>query len=82
MFFSQEEAAGIGKDKMSGQYCLFFGVFNGLVQYTEYYILSVEEYEKFRANFSEARDLVARCKDHKEDHRLLRKPGRLRGSPV
>jgi hypothetical protein len=82
LFVFRKDRFSIGQETGSGRYYLAFPVSNGLVEYEEYYELSKEEFERFSRGLAEMRKLAQDCKDHKEDGRLIMKPGSKRGSPT
>jgi hypothetical protein len=77
----RKERFSIGIEKDSGKYFVSFPVFNGMVEYSEYYEISNQEYAIFNKDIEQLREFVAKCKNHKEDFRLIEKPGSIRGEP-
>ncbi|MFB9308840.1 hypothetical protein ACFFRL_06490 [Agromyces hippuratus] len=66
----------------SGRQYAAFPVSNGVVDYEEYYELSTERYEQFRADPTAAVVFIEECRRHEHDELLMQKPGRNRGTPV
>jgi hypothetical protein len=68
-------------DEDTGKTYVAISVFNGMVEYDEWYEVDAEIFERYRADPALAHDFVDRCKRREMDHLLLLKPGRLRGQP-
>lgn len=77
--FSKDLRMTIGIVEETNKYFLSFPVTNGAFDYEEYYEISEEEYNSFSVDLSNAVDLLKRCRDQTEDHRLLVKPQAKRG---
>ena len=80
--FSKSKRFSIGQEENSGKYYLSFPVSNQLVEYEEYYEITVNEFNDYIQNLDNAIPLLEKCKQHKEDHRLIQKPGNSRGTPI
>lgn len=81
-FEFQEHRFSVGKEKSQGTFYLSFPVSNGLVDYDEYYAISTDEFEQFATYPSETLPFIEQCHQRRQDHRLLQKPGRNRGTPI
>jgi hypothetical protein len=68
-------------DEDTGKTYVAISVFNGMVEYDEWYEVDAEIFERYRVDPALAHDFVDRCKRREMDHLLLLKPGRLRGQP-
>ena len=79
--FKQDRFA-FAKDESTDRYCIAIPVFNGMVEYNEYYEISNQEYNEFSKDFLKAKLFVEKCRNQKEDARLMQKPGKMRGTPV
>ncbi|MBF0315011.1 MAG: hypothetical protein HQK50_08125 [Oligoflexia bacterium] len=79
--FSKEHRFSIGIEEESNKYYISFPAYNGIVEYEEYYEISQQEYLDFDTNLSNALTLLQRCKERKEESRLLYQPSIKRGSP-
>lgn len=78
----KEQRFAIEREEESGKYYITFPVFNGMVEYAEFYLISDIELANFMSNYDLLFKFVKECKDRKCDERLLHKPGRVRGEPV
>ena len=81
IFISRSERFSVGQEMESGRYCLSFPVYNGLVEYSEYYELTPDEFERFTNGKDDLRQLLSECKERLHDDRLMQQPGRKRGYP-
>ena len=80
--FSRENRFSIGIEEEAGRYYISFPVTaTGFADYEEYYEISNDEFNCFSSDLDNAIDLLGRCRDRKEDNRLLVKPGKNRGTP-
>ena len=79
--FSRELRFSIGIEEESSKYFISFPVYNGLVEYEEYYEITQQEYLNFSLDLNNAITLLQSCRDRKEDSRLFYQPGTRRGSP-
>lgn len=79
--FSKEERYALEIDRKTGKPCISFPVFNGLVEYNEYYEIDQASFERFQADLDSAREFVARCRNREMDHLMIGKPAPRRGSP-
>jgi hypothetical protein len=71
----------IGEDRDAGKYFLSIPVSNPYADYTEYYEISKEEYDKFTNDLDKALEFSNRARRREVDQRLLIQPGRFRGDP-
>lgn len=78
---SRENRYSLGVEVDSGLHYVAIPVSNKLVDYTEYYKLSGDEYERFVSDPHQAVEFVESCRDRNQDHRLFMKPGSDRGIP-
>jgi hypothetical protein len=76
-----DERCSLGREEESGQYYLSIPVFNGLIEYEEYYAVSPEEYATYSTNAGQRTAFTQRCRARELDDRLIQKPGRIRGDP-
>ncbi|WP_075238904.1 hypothetical protein [Mycobacterium colombiense] len=81
-YFSREDRYSIGVESMSGRYYASIPVSNGVVDYEEYYELTVDQYHQFLADRQAAVDFIEACRRHEHDDLLLQQPGNNRGTPV
>ena len=81
-FFSREHRYSLGVDEESGQHFASLPVSNGVVDYEEYFGLSVAEYTEYLAGPARAVAFVEQCRLRQQDLRLVQQPGRNRGTPV
>ena len=65
-----------------GPVFLCIPVSNGVVDYEEYYAISLEQSDAFLADTSAAVEFVEACRRHQHDDLLILKPGTNRGAPV
>ncbi|MEJ2066275.1 MAG: hypothetical protein P8X74_23855 [Reinekea sp.] len=72
----------IGIEETSGKYYLSIPVSNQYVDYEEYYEISKEVFDSFKADMNSALNFVQQCIERKKDELLIQKPGRLRGVPM
>ena len=79
---SRENKFSIGIEVESGKYYLSIPVANNLVDYEEYYVLTEEAFEAYKADMSLALDFVQKCRERMNDDLLLQKPGKDRGRPL
>ena len=80
--FSKKDRFEIGIEEDSGKFYLSIPVFNGLVEYEEYYEISADEFKDFSDDLDNAKELVTLCRERKADKRLIQQPGKRRGSPI
>ncbi|MEJ2046388.1 MAG: hypothetical protein P8X89_24300 [Reinekea sp.] len=79
---SRENRFSIGIEETSGKYYLSIPVSNQYVDYEEYYEISKEVFDSFKADMNSALNFVQQCIERKKDELLIQKPGRLRGVPM
>jgi hypothetical protein len=80
--FSKQHRFSIGIEETTGKYYLSIPVTTSrFADYEEYYEISSEEFATFSSNLDGAIDLVKRCRERKEDSRLMIKPDKNRGNP-
>ncbi|ESQ87571.1 hypothetical protein ABAC460_19790 [Asticcacaulis sp. AC460] len=72
----------LGIDERTGGYFFAINVVNPYIEYDEYYAISEAEYSTFQADVAAAVEFAKSCGRHEQDHRLIEKPGKLRGSYV
>lgn len=77
----RKERYSIDRDLDSGKYYLSFPVFNGMVEYEEYYEILSTEIDSIMKDEGARKRLLETSRNHQNDDRLLFKPGRLRGDP-
>ena len=79
---SRENRFSIGIEEESGRHYLSIPVSNQYVDYEEYYELTKELFDSFKANMGSALNFVEQCRDRKKDELLIQKPGKDRGVPL
>ncbi|HMG23130.1 MAG TPA: hypothetical protein VK607_17460 [Kofleriaceae bacterium] len=79
---NRQERYTLGTEQSSGKHYISIPVSNGLVEYSEYYEIDDDMFEKFRADLDSALPFVERCRNRQEDPRLLYQPSVKRGSPT
>lgn len=77
----REERCSIEKDLESGKYYLSFPVFNGMVDYTEYYEIPSNDLNSILNDEKSRKQLLDKSRSRQNDDHLLFKPGKMRGSP-
>lgn len=78
---SKKDRYAINQDLDSGKYYLSFPVFNGYVDYEEYYEVLPDELESIMRDETALQLLLKKSHNRENDERLLLKPGSIRGSP-
>ena len=83
-YFSREHRYSLGIESESGTHYLEIPVSNRMVDYSEGYKLSPEEYELFMSDTAAAFEFANSCRRREQDARLFHQPGSDRGvaSPV
>jgi hypothetical protein len=81
-YVSREHRYALGLEVESGCHYASFPVANRLVEYTETYKISEDEFLSFLENPTSAREFIDSCRRREQDDRLFLQPGRDRGSPV
>jgi hypothetical protein len=72
----------LGIDDRTGNPYLSIPVTIRVVDYEEYYTLSVAEYEHFLGVPADAASFADACRRHERDDRLVLQPGWNRGTPM
>jgi hypothetical protein len=72
----------LGNDDRTGNPYLSIPVTIRVVDYDEYYTLSVAEYERFLEVPADAASFADACRRHERDDRLIVQPGGNRGTPM
>jgi hypothetical protein len=80
--FDRDERYAIGIEQDSGRFYVSIPVTNGLVDYEEFYEIDEATFERFRADLGRALPLVERCRQRREDVRLMYQPSTRRGSAL
>lgn len=78
---SKKDRYAINRDLDSGKYYLSFPVFNGYVDYEEYYEVLPDELESIMRDETALQLLLQKSHNRENDERLLLKPGSIRGYP-
>ncbi|MGA3681594.1 hypothetical protein [Pseudomonas graminis] len=78
-YVNREERFSLGIEETSGQCFVSFPVFNGLIEYEEYYAIDQQMLERFHHNLDSALEFVNRCRRREMDELLMQKPGSKRG---
>ena len=80
-FSSRENRYSLGIEIETQTHFAEIPVSNQMVDYSEQYKLSPEEYELFMSNLPAAIEFVESCRRREQDARLFRQPGSDRGVP-
>lgn len=81
-YVNREERFSLGIEETSGQFFASFPVFNGLIEYEEYYAIDQQMFERFQVDLASALEFVNRCRRREMDELLMQKPGWNRGSAI
>ena len=79
VFVDQVNRFSLDVDEESGRTFVSIPVRNMSVEYSEWYEVNRETFERYRADPALAHDLVGKAKRREVDHLLLFQPGRDRG---
>lgn len=82
VFVSRADRYSVSIELASGRHYASIPVSNGVVDYEEYYAISLEQSDAFLADTSAAIEFVEACRRHQHDELLILKPGTNRGTPV
>ncbi len=77
----REQRFSIGTDSRTGDPYLSIPVKNTLVDYEEYYQLTLDEHQRFLADMAAATAFAEECRHRLHDARLILQPGSDRGEP-
>jgi hypothetical protein len=80
VFVDRVRRFSLDLDEESGRTFVAIPVRNQLVEYSEWYEVDRETFERFRGDPELAQDFVARAKRRELDHLLLFQPGADRGA--
>lgn len=69
----------LGRDEQNGGYFLSISVTNRMVDYEEYYRLTLEQYREFVGDEAAARAFAEACRARRHDGDLILQPGSDRG---
>jgi hypothetical protein len=78
---SREHHYSLGRDLVTGHFCLSIPVTIGVVDYEEHYAVTPERFERLLADSSEALRFADECRARQHDALLIQKPGWNRGIP-
>lgn len=81
-YVNREERFSLAIEETSGQFFVSFPVFNGLIEYEEYYAIDQQMSERFHHDLASALEFVNRCRRREMDELLMQKPGWNRGSAI
>jgi hypothetical protein len=81
-YVNREERFSLGIEETSAQFYVSFPVFNGIIEYEEYYAIDQQMSERFHHDLASALDFVNRCRRRELDELLMQKPGSNRGSAI
>lgn len=81
-YVNREERFSLGIEETSGQFFASFPVFNGMIEYEEYYAIDQQMSERFHHDLASALEFVNRCRRREMDELLMQKPGWNRGSAI
>jgi hypothetical protein len=79
VFVDKVRRFSLDVDEETGRTFLSIPVRNTMVEYSEWYEVDKETFERFMGDPTLAYDLVGKAKRHEVDHLLLFKPGSDRG---
>ena len=79
---SRRERFALGLEQNSGKYYLAIPATNGLIDYSEYYEIGGDLFEKFRVDLDSALPWAIRIRDRLEEPRLMYQPSTRRGTPL
>ncbi len=79
--FSKEERFILGIEVETNRYYIAIPVNLGLVDGLEYYEIEKVEFDKFEQDFEYLKNLAQKCRERKNDGKLLFQPGLVRGTP-
>ena len=79
VFVSRDDRFSLAIDDASGRMFASFPVSNGLVEYSEDYELTGEQFAAFVENPAVALGFVEECRRHEHDELLRLQPGTRRG---
>ena len=78
-YVNREERFSLGIEETLGQFFASFPVFNGLIEYEEYYAIDQQMSERFHHDLASALEFVNSCRRREMDELLMQKPGSKRG---
>lgn len=78
-FSSNEDRYSIGIEESTKKHYISIPVFNGLVEYEEYYQITQNEFDQFLKEPELARKSAEKCRQGKNDENLIVQPGKRRG---
>jgi hypothetical protein len=81
-YLSREDRYAIGIESLSGRYYASIPVSNGIVDYDEYYELTMSQFDQFLEDREAAIEFIEACRLRQHDDLLLQPPGNNRGIPV
>lgn len=81
-YLSREDRYSIGIELLSGRYYASIPVSNGIVDYDEYYEITICQFDKFLEDREAAVEFVEACRLRQHDDLLMQPPGNNRGTPV
>lgn len=79
--FSREHRYSLGTEVESGRHYLAIPVSNGLVDYEEYYEISLADHERYTDDPAAAAAFADECRRRDHDDLLMQEPGWNRGTP-
>jgi hypothetical protein len=74
-YFSRDGRYSIGVEPTSGRYYASIPVSNGIVDYEEYYELTLDQYDEFLRDSTAAIAFIEACRRREHDDSLLQRPG-------
>ncbi|MBB3602531.1 hypothetical protein FHT40_002164 [Mycolicibacterium sp. BK556] len=81
-FISREDRFSLGIEINEGIHYASFPVSIGVVDYEEYYRLTLDQYERFMSDHEAALNFVESCRRQEHDDLLIQKPGWNRGAAI
>ncbi|RZK00471.1 MAG: hypothetical protein EOO43_25185 [Flavobacterium sp.] len=82
LYVSTKEYFSVGVEEESGDYYVSIPVRNMKVDYSEYYRIPADVYEKYKTDLSQLLFIVEECRNRLRDADLFLKPGSDRGDPI
>jgi len=79
---NKEKRYSLGIEKNSGEFYISFPVYNGLVEYEEYYQLTTEQYDGYPENSVELEQFLNECKSQKKMSYYYKKLARFVAMPL
>jgi hypothetical protein len=82
LYVSTKDYFSVGIEEDSRDYYVSIPVRNSKVEYSEYYRIPAQLYEKHKTDLSQLLFIVEECRNRLRDEYLFLKPGTERGWPI